>query len=179
MAEICPLVLPFCDVVVDNSLPLSLFPILISENNGKEGLVGIAKHFANGSSSSSVKISRRSALILKGNVVIKSLNLDGALVVDAGDCQIVIDVPVDYVLTNAGWKVKPVSPNDDHEDEAHRLRGIKFIEEDTSVFKIPANNNNTGGGVESEEKRIFALVLDDKSGHPVLVNNRNVQTSNL
>jgi UDP-sugar pyrophosphorylase len=157
---------PHCDVIVEKTLPLSLFPIFLSEDNDKEGLAGIAKHFVSSSASENVKISRKSALVVKGNVVIKSLNLDGALVIDAGvssqsSSSILVDLPVDFVLENAGWNVVCIDSTSAQQivvDEPHQLRGFKFVEKETAMFKI-----------KDGESGSFVLKLDEESKKPVLV----------
>lgn len=86
-----------------------------------------------------VKISERSSLVIRGSgVIIESLDLDGALVIDCeeGACGVIRNLTV----KNAGWEKVPCKTNEC--DEVIRMRGfyIKKNETETVVIK---NNNDT------------------------------------
>lgn len=69
-----------------------------------------------------VSISDRSSLVLDGaNITVRSLTLDGALVVRAIDgANVVINGSVEM---NAGWTFAPVAFDDDSVEEKYRIRG--------------------------------------------------------
>lgn len=79
----------------------------------------------------SVRISDRSTLVVRGSgVVIESLRLDGALVIDYPNGQEV--VIKNKVVNNAGW----VHVRDaDSPDEVVQMRGYRIKQEDTEVLK--------------------------------------------
>ena len=78
-------------------------------------------------SPSDVKISSRSTLIVKGSgVVIESLDLDGALVIDCADGeQVVIK---DKVVKNQGWVFVP---DETSNDEVIKMRGYHVERKET------------------------------------------------
>jgi len=83
---------------------------------------------------SKIKISGRSSLVVEGNVVIESLDLDGALVIECEEgaaCGIIKDLTV----KNKGWK--KVADNADSSPEYIRIRGYCLEKNETKkiVFK--------------------------------------------
>lgn len=91
-------------------------------------------------SPSSVKISKSSSLIVSGSgVVIESLDLDGALVINCeeGASGVIRDV----VVRNQGWKqVVDVSSS----DEIISMRGYKMIKNDTQTITIKTDGSIDG-----------------------------------
>ena len=74
--------------------------------------------------------------MLEGSgVVIKSLTLNGALVINAVDgAEVVVD---GFVCENPGWNFVPVAFEDDTEEEKYRIRGYKSGERlHEEVFNI-------------------------------------------
>lgn len=68
-----------------------------------------------------VRISDRSTLVVKGDVVIENLELDGALIINAEDgAQVVIR---NLKVQNDGWNFVPVNVEDKSVDESLRIRG--------------------------------------------------------
>ena len=75
-----------------------------------------------------VKISKRSTLIVRGeDVVIESLELDGALIIDGGKNGEPITIN-DKVVTNDGWIFEKDESND---DEIIKMRGYHIERKDT------------------------------------------------
>ena len=69
-----------------------------------------------------VSISSTSSLVLDGpNIVIKSLDLKGALVINAVDgAEVVVE---NVVVENEGWVFEPVAFDDEKYEEKYRIRG--------------------------------------------------------
>lgn len=103
------------------TIPVSLFPIVTYDARFGSSAAEFQARFP---TPERVKISARSVLIIKGNVTIHSLDLDGTLIVDAsgagstyqlgsggrscrGTNAVHVDV-VDLVVKNAGWKAAVV-----------------------------------------------------------------------
>jgi UDP-sugar pyrophosphorylase len=114
-----------------------------------------------------VKISARSTLIVRGpGVIIESLELDGALIIDVdrGEEAVVRDL----VVKNDGW----VKITDEHSDnEVTQMRGyfldrkdVKTIEVDRNSTAI--NDDDTEPGVEwvVEERNGCSILLSSSSG---------------
>lgn len=81
-----------------------------------------------------VKISSRSSLIVRGSgVVIESLDLDGALVIEGkhGKSLTIADV----VVKNDGWVVTP----DDSDDEVIKMRGYNIDRLDEERIETPVD----------------------------------------
>ena len=88
---------------------------------------------------SKIKISARSSLVVGGNVVIESLDLDGALVIE---CEEGAEGTVrDLVVKNKGWE--KVVDESDSSPEYIRIRGYRLnkIETKKIVFKNDGSNN--------------------------------------
>ena len=79
-----------------------------------------------------VKITGTSTLIIRGaNVTIRSLDLDGALIIDVPDHEV---VEIDgLVVKNQGWVREPV--NDENAPEIIKMRGYKVKRIGTTVIK--------------------------------------------
>lgn len=69
-----------------------------------------------------IKISERSTLVLRGDVVVESLDLDGCLIVDADPNQSI--TIKDKIVKNAGWS-KKVEENS--QDEVIKMRGYSIV----------------------------------------------------
>jgi UDP-sugar pyrophosphorylase len=80
-----------------------------------------------------VKISPKSALIVSGpgNVVIESLDLDGALVIECPEGETI--TVKDLKVTNAGWVRE--SANADS-PEYIRMRGYRLVKKETSMLGL-------------------------------------------
>lgn len=81
-----------------------------------------------------IKISQRSALVLKGrHITINSLDLDGALVVEAGDnTRVTIE---GLRVQNKGWNLVPNDPSKEYE-EAVAIRGYTMEKQETTYYKL-------------------------------------------
>mmetsp|Transcript_13314 Transcript_13314/g.24988 ORF Transcript_13314/g.24988 Transcript_13314/m.24988 type:complete len:760 (-) Transcript_13314:3209-5488(-) len=82
---------------------------------------------------SKIKISKRSSLVISGNVVIESLDLDGALVIE---CEEGASGTISgLVVNNKGWE--KIAENSNDSPEYVRIRGYKIKKEETKeiVFK--------------------------------------------
>ncbi len=88
---------------------------------------------------SRIKISARSSLVIEGNIVIESLDLDGALEIkcEEGAQGIVRDL----VVKNKGWEKEADESNDS--PEYIRIRGyrLKKVETEKILFKKDGSNN--------------------------------------
>jgi UDP-sugar pyrophosphorylase len=85
-----------------------------------------------------VTITSKSSLVLDGSsVTIKSLRLDGALIISAVDgAEVLVD---GAVVENAGWTFDPVAFDDASREEKYRIRGYAPSARDgESVFNITA-----------------------------------------
>lgn len=101
---------------------------------------------------SRVSISARSTLVVKGNVVIKSLKLDGALVIDASayPCSAAAaPVEIDGLeVSNEGWEATPLAQIADNRvagalTEVDRIRGYVMTRRVTDVVTFSAKGVRT------------------------------------
>lgn len=119
-------------------------------------------------SASKVKISARSSLIVEGNIVIESLELDGALVIkcEEGASGVVRDV----VVKNKGWQ-KDVNISDS-DPEYIRIRGYRMnkIETKTILFK-------KDGGVEGLDPTVESPKASLSIDPVAVVVNKEVSSS--
>lgn len=131
------------------SISVSLFPIVTYDSKFINYSIGEAiDRFPN---PSAVKISARSTLVIKGNVVIKSLVLDGALVIDAtefsnglagnGASPAVIE---NLNVSNDGWEATPIDAIEDSHTlasltEVHRIRGYVLTRKNTATLTVSAD----------------------------------------
>lgn len=85
------------------------------------------------------KITQRSSLVLEGhNLVVKNLDLDGALVIRAGPNS---HVTVDGLrVRNDGWELKEI-PEDADVPEAVRIRGYTMAKNDSTIYIIKEPGN--------------------------------------
>ena len=80
-----------------------------------------------------IKISQKSALYLDGtNVVVKSLDLDGALVVQACDGA---NVTIEGRISNKGWEWQELEDGKEYPEEV-TIRGYTKVEHETARFII-------------------------------------------
>jgi UDP-sugar pyrophosphorylase len=89
---------------------------------------------------SSIHISGRSTLILRGNVSeVDSLYLNGSLFVDAvPETSIIIDIPKEKEVMNAGHEIIAVDSNDEqHYVEKDRMRGYIMKENEMKTISRP------------------------------------------
>lgn len=77
-----------------------------------------------------IKISSRSSLVISGPVVVESLDLDGALVIECpeGGTMLVKD----QVIKNSGWSRVPCGEDS---PETLRMRGYKLLKKETCFMK--------------------------------------------
>jgi hypothetical protein len=130
------------------NVPCPLFPIVAFDHRFGFHLASVQARFPH---PESVKISKRSVLVLKGDVTILSLNLDGALVIEAAPgVKVVVK---DWTIKNEGWEAVPVaefsarrrqlkesgSVADDDVSEVDAIRGFKLLRKETEkyVFNEP------------------------------------------
>ena len=80
------------------------------------------------------KVSERSSLVLEGhNLEIKDLELDGALVIRAGeDCHVVVD---GLKVQNKGWELVENDPAKEYE-ETVAIRGYTMAKHETAEYLI-------------------------------------------
>jgi UDP-sugar pyrophosphorylase len=85
------------------------------------------------------KITQRSSLVLEGhNLVVKNLDLDGALVIRAGPNS---HVTVDGLrVRNDGWELKEI-PEDADVPESVRIRGYTMAKNDSTIYIIKEPGN--------------------------------------
>ena len=86
-----------------------------------------------------VSVTRRSSLVLGGHhLTVKGLELDGALVIQAGDES---HVTVDGLkVKNAGWEVEELDPDKDY-PETVRIRGYTMNKKETRKYIIDEPGN--------------------------------------
>jgi UDP-sugar pyrophosphorylase len=86
-----------------------------------------------------VKITKKSSLALEGHhLTIKNLDLDGALVIRAGEKS---HVTVDGLkVSNKGWVVVPNDPNKEY-DETVAIRGYTMDKQETAEYLISEPGN--------------------------------------
>ena len=109
---------------------------------------------------SKIKISSRSSLVIKGSgVVIESLDLDGALVIDAEEGA--SGVIRDLVVKNKGW----IKVADDSTSSAEyiRIRGYHLLKEETKSITLQKDGTITGYSPTVESKSRDAPLSDSKS----------------
>lgn len=117
-------------------IPVKLGPIL-----------SISPHFAISRSelsgkfpqASQVHITLRGALVILGsaNVIVQSLDLDGALVVDTRSCERDVKVVIqDVRIQNAGWEFVALQA-EEHEEEVLRVRGYRLVKHSTELITLP------------------------------------------
>eukprot|EP00301_Raphidiophrys_heterophryoidea_P009043 c13349_g1_i1.p1 GENE.c13349_g1_i1~~c13349_g1_i1.p1 ORF type:complete len:617 (-),score=184.27 c13349_g1_i1:65-1855(-) len=88
---------------------------------------------------SSVSISDKSTLVLEGDVVVESLELDGTLIVRAQQgAQVVIR---DLKVKNSGYQFKPITPSD-NQPEMYQIRGYVLDKQaaDEHVFSTSGSH---------------------------------------
>jgi len=98
-----------------------------------------------------VFISPTSSLVLDGsNIVIKSLNLNGAMIINAVDgAEVIVE---NAVVTNDGWTFEPVAFEDGKYEEKYRIRGYKPSERNNEqVYNITSTGKYIidGNGLRS------------------------------
>ena len=90
---------------------------------------------------SHVKISSRSSLVVRGNgVIIESLELDGALVIECEEGA--SGVIRNLIVKNAGWEKVPCEANEC--DEVIRMRGFYLKKNETETIIIKNDNEVDG-----------------------------------
>jgi UDP-sugar pyrophosphorylase len=118
-----------------------------------------------------VKISARSTLVVRGSgVVIESLDLDGALIIDVerGEEAIVRDL----VVKNDGWVQEP-EPNSD--DEKIKMRGFKIERIDARYIEVKSKGGE-GADDEDSDDGMDEYVIEEQVGcaglslYPILSN---------
>jgi UDP-sugar pyrophosphorylase len=89
---------------------------------------------------SNIKISGRSSLVVEGNIVIESLDLDGALIIrcEEGATGTIRGLVVD----NKGWN--KVSDTSDNSPEYIRIRGYRISKEETKVILFKKDGSVDG-----------------------------------
>ena len=98
-----------------------------------------------------VFISPTSSLVLDGsNIVIKSLNLNVAMIINAVDgAEVIVE---NAVVTNDGWTFEPVAFEDGKYEEKYRIRGYKPSERNNEqVYNITSTGKYIidGNGLRS------------------------------
>ena len=86
----------------------------------------------------SINISKNSTLIIKGkNILIKNLNLDGCLILDAwGNGKIIIN---NLTVKNNGYSFKEINVNDNNVKEIYRIRGYILNNTQQKIIKVEPN----------------------------------------
>ena len=98
------------------------------------------------------KVTQRSSLVLEGhNLVIKNLDLDGALVIRAGeDCHVLVD---GLKVQNKGWELEENDPEKEYE-ETVSIRGYTINKHETAEYLIYEPGNyviGPDGGVRKTD----------------------------
>ena len=80
------------------------------------------------------RISKRSSMVLEGHhLIIKDLDLDGALVIRAGeDSHVTVD---GLKVVNKGWELVPNDPNKEYEEQV-AIRGYTMEKHETREYLI-------------------------------------------
>lgn len=99
---------------------------------------------------SKIKISERSSLVLGGNIVIESLELDGALVIECEEGA--TGTISELVVKNKGWK--KVIENSDDSPEYIRIRGYKIKKEETKTIVFKKDGSVTGYVPPQSEEQV-------------------------
>lgn len=86
-----------------------------------------------------VRITDRSSVVLGGHhLLIKNLDVDGALIIDAGpDCYVTVD---GLKVNNEGWELQELDPKIDYPEEV-RIRGYTMNKKETTKFVITEPGN--------------------------------------
>lgn len=126
---------------------------------------------------SAVKISSRSSLIIRGNgnVIIDSLDLDGALIIDCQQNNGSPCVIRDLVVQNEGWKIETASKDDCQKNEIIRMRGytINKVETKTIFFKT----DGTVEGYSAPSQEVTVIKPQETVTKPPQPQKVTVQTS--
>lgn len=137
----------------EKRIDVTLFPIVTYDS--KFINYDIVQAIARFPDPSKVTISPRSTLIVKGDVIIKSLNLDGALIIDASQAPAGTSVVVqDLSVSNEGWEAIPIHELDEKASEAltevDRIRGYIIRKNKTDLRTVhEAGNFVITGGTSS------------------------------
>eukprot|EP00744_Colponema_vietnamica_P005831 GILI01008502.1.p1 GENE.GILI01008502.1~~GILI01008502.1.p1 ORF type:complete len:636 (+),score=185.99 GILI01008502.1:105-2012(+) len=131
-------------------IEVSLFPIVVYDS--KFINFDVAQALTRFPTPSKVTISPRSTLVVKGNVIIKSLTLDGALLIDASQAPegTIVEVE-DLVVSNEGWEAIPIGELEAEASEAltevDRIRGyvLRKNKTDSRVISEGGKFVLTGG----------------------------------
>lgn len=86
-----------------------------------------------------VRITDRSSVVLGGHhLLIKNLDVDGALIIEAGpDCHVTVD---GLKVNNEGWELQELDPKIDYPEEV-RIRGYTMNKKETTKFIITEPGN--------------------------------------
>jgi UDP-sugar pyrophosphorylase len=126
--------------LLGSEVSLNLFPVVVFDQQFAPSVAGLASRFPN---PSQVSVSPRSTLVIEGDVVVESLELDGALHLRATRGQRL--VVRGLVVSNAGWVAVATSGL---EDEVTAIRGFAFSRSDTVCYVAEEGSGETvvGGG---------------------------------
>jgi hypothetical protein len=107
---------------------------------------------------SNIKISAKSSLIVEGDVIIESLDLDGALVIkcEEGASGVLRDV----VVTNKGWE-KDVNISDT-DPEYIRIRGYRMNKTETKTIVFKKDGSIEGYAPKVENVTVEAAVVESE-----------------
>jgi UDP-sugar pyrophosphorylase len=89
--------------------------------------------------SGDIKITQRSSLVLDGHhLKIKNLDLDGSLVIRAGeDTHVTVD---GLTVKNEGWELVPNDPSQEY-DESVAIRGYTMAKKETKEYDLKEPGN--------------------------------------
>jgi UDP-sugar pyrophosphorylase len=120
-----------------------------------------------------VKISARSTLVLRGpGIIIESLELDGALIVDVdrGEEAVVRDL----VVKNDGWVLEPVSS---HDDEIVAMRGFQLDRKDARYIEVRAKDPSKLNDDDASDDDHSVYIVEEQYGcalYPIQSNEKVV-----
>jgi hypothetical protein len=103
---------------------------------------------------SKIKISGRSSLVVSGNLVIESLDLDGALVIECEEGA--TGTISELVVKNEGWK--KIVEDANHSPEYIRIRGYKMKKEETKVIVFKKDGSVSGYVPPQSSEQVSAQV---------------------
>lgn len=92
---------------------------------------------------SEVRLSRRSSLVIDGDVIVQHLALDGFLSLSANDHHLIVKTPPGFMITNAGHEMYLLREEEmEKVEEVDRMRGYILRVLDCQVCPLPLGQPN-------------------------------------
>lgn len=116
---------------------LSLWPRIVLSPSTAATYTELKERVARPTAPGAVSVSSRSVLVLNGDVVLRRLSLDGALVITAHPgARVVVD---GLFVVNEGWEWKPLGEGE-HASEEVAMRGFTVVRHATAQFEFAAQS---------------------------------------